>query len=350
MGRMNEQHRLERAQRFVAEQGLAGLIIGTGPEMAYFTGHAEGSHERLTCLVITADSHRIVAPMTDLAGLPGVTGWRDGQDAHALATEILPPGPVALGSSLTTHHVLRFGELIDAPLTPLPAGLFDVKEDAEIAELRRAGQAIDRVHAQAPELLLAGRTEADVAAELNHLILAEHDAVDFVIVGSGPNGANPHHSFSDRVLLPGDPVVVDLGGTLNSGYHSDCTRTYVVAGAQAPEDFSRAYEAVRAGYLAALEKARPGVMAGEVDGAARTSISEAGWGEYFTHRTGHGIGLSTHEEPFIIAGSERVLERGMAFSIEPGVYVPGRWGIRIEDIVVVGEDLERLNVQPTMLG
>lgn len=350
MGRMNEQHRLERAQRFVAEQGLAGLIIGTGPEMAYFTGHSEGSHERLTCLVITADSHRVVAPMTDIAELSGATGWRDGQDAHALATEILPPGPVALGSSLTTRHVLRFGELIDAPLTPLPAGLFDVKEDAEIAELRRAGQAIDRVHAQVPGLLLAGRTEADVAAELHHLILAEHEVVDFVIVGSGPNGANPHHSFSDRVLLPGDPVVVDLGGTLDSGYHSDCTRSYVVPGAQAPEDFCRAYEAVHAGYRAALAIARPGITAGEVDGAARASISEAGWGEYFTHRTGHGIGLSTHEEPFIVEGSERVLERGMTFSIEPGVYVPGRWGIRIEDIVAVGEQTERFNLQPTVLG
>lgn len=350
MAGMDTQHRIFRAQRALAQHGLAGMIVGTGPEMAYFTGYTGSSHERLTCLVITTDDHRVIAPLTDIAGIERATGWRDGEDAHALAIATLPPGPVALGSSLTAHHVLRFAELIDAPLTPLPVGLFDIKEDAEIDELRRAGEAIDRVHAKVPGLLLAGRTEADVAAELNHAILAEHDEVDFVIVGSGPNGANPHHSFSPRVLLPGDPVVVDLGGTLDSGYHSDCTRTYVVPGARAPEEFYRAFEAVHAGYTAALESVRPGMTAGEVDGAARASISDAGWGEYFTHRTGHGIGLSTHEEPFIVAGSDRVLKRGMAFSIEPGVYVPGKWGIRIEDIVVVGDTAQRLNLQPTVLG
>lgn len=346
---MNLLNRIRRAQHLLSELDMAGMIIGTGPEMAYFTGYAGSSHERLTCLVITADSHRIIAPVTDIAELEGAIGWRDGQDAHELAVETLPPGPVALGSSLTTLHVLRFQELIDAPLTPLPAGLLDIKEEAEIAELRRAGLAIDRVHARVPGLLQAGRTEDEVAAELSHLILAEHDVVDFVIVGSGPNGAHPHHSFSGRVLEPGDPVVVDLGGTLDSGYHSDCTRTYVVAGAPAPEKFLRAFDAVHAGYAAALEAVAPGATAGEIDDAARAPITHAGWGEYFGHRTGHGIGLSTHEEPFIVAGSQRLLERDMTFSIEPGVYLPGEWGIRIEDIVVVGDKADRLNRQPVSL-
>lgn len=333
----------------LAQHDLAGMIIGTGPELFYFTGSKISSHERLTCLVITATDARVIAPMTDIAELDGAVGWVDGEDAHTLAVEKLPAGDVALGSSLTAPHVLRLQELIDGRTVPLPSDLFQVKEDYEIEQLRAAGQAIDKVHAKVPELLLAGRTEAEVAAELTHLIRAEHESVDFVIVGSGPNGANPHHSFSDRMLEPGDPVVVDLGGTLESGYHSDCTRTYVVPGAEPPAEFVAAYEAVHAGYTAALEAVRPGITAEAIDAAAREPITEAGYGEYFTHRTGHGIGLAGHEEPFLLAGNEQPVAKKTAFSIEPGVYVPGKWGIRIEDIVVVGEKADRLNLQPTVL-
>lgn len=341
--------RIDRAQQILKQESLAGMIIGTGPEFFYFTGSRASSHERLTCLVITADDARIIAPMTDIVGLDGAEGWRDGEDAPALAVDKLPAGDVALGSSLTTPHVLRLQQLIDGKTVPLPPELFQIKDEYEIEQLRAAGAAIDRVHAKVPDLLLPGRPEAEVAAELAHLIRAEHDVVDFVIVGSGPNGANPHHSFSDRILEPGDPVVVDLGGELESGYHSDCTRTYMVPGAEPPAEFRRAYEAVHAGYEAALAAVRPGITAEEIDAAARTPIAEAGWGEYFTHRTGHGIGLAGHEEPFLLAGNTQPVAANVAFSIEPGVYVPGEWGIRIEDIVVAGESADRLNLQPTVL-
>lgn len=339
-----------RRRKYSAElarvHGLAGLIIGTGSEFAYLTGSWASSHERLTALTISADGNvRLTAPMTDIGALAELAaddveliGWRDGEDPYAIATAPLDAaGQVGLGTSLSAAHVFALQELL--PNTTLAADaaaeLFMVKDEAELAELERAGAAIDRVHERAPELLRPGRTEREVAGELHELILQEHARVEFVIVGSGPNGSNPHHDFSDRVLQPGDPVVVDLGGALDSGYQSDCTRTHVVAGEQPPEDFSRAYAALTDAFNAACEAARPGITAGELDTAARDVLEAAGYGELFTHRLGHGIGLAGHEAPFIIGGSDVELREGMAFSIEPGLYKPGEWGMRIEDIVTL---------------
>lgn len=218
-----------------------------------------------------------------------------------------------------------------------------IKDAAEIAELRRAGEAIDAVHRRVPEWLRAGRTEREVAADIAAAIVAEgHETVEFVIVGSGPNGADPHHEVSDRVIEDGDVVVVDIGGAVPSGYNSDSTRTYVV-GTPATEAAERIAVLVRA-QQAAVDAARPGATASEVDAAARQVLTDAGLGEAFLHRTGHGIGVSVHEEPYIAPGNDLVLREGMAFSIEPGIYFAGEWGARIEDIVVLTADgCERLN-------
>jgi len=352
--------RLARAAALCREQGMAGLIISSGPELAYLTGSWLSSHERLTALVIPAEGQPVMlAPETDigdlqLSALPHldvlVSGWVDGDDAHTRAVAVLDHGPVALGSSLTTLHVLRLQELIDAPTLPAATTLKELfmrKDAAEVEQLALAAAAIDRVHERVPSLLREGRTENQVAADLHALILKEHEEVDFVIVGSGENGANPHHSHSGRVLEVGDVVVVDIGGSRGPGYHSDSTRTYVVGGAEhAPADAAAAYTVLQAAHAAAMRRARPGVTAESVDRAAREVIAEAGYGEYFIHRTGHGIGLSTHEEPYIMAGNDLVLEEGMCFSIEPGIYVPGRWGMRLEDIVVVTpEGVESLSHQ-----
>jgi Xaa-Pro aminopeptidase len=219
----------------------------------------------------------------------------------------------------------------------------------EVDALRRAGAAIDRVHAQVPQWLRAGRTEREVGKDIADAIIAEgHVRVDFVIVASGPNGASPHHELSDRVIHSGDPVVVDIGGTMPDGYCSDETRTYSVG--EPPAEFAAYYEVLLRAQLAACAHVRPGVSAESVDAAAREVISEAGYGELFVHRTGHGIGLETHEEPYIVSGNTELLEPGMAFSIEPGIYLPGQHGARIEDIVVCGEtDGERLNLRPREL-
>ena len=361
----------------------AGLVVGTGPEFAYLTGSAMRSHERLTALVFAPGGGVLaVAPMTDVdtlraeGALDGVelVGWRDGQDPYALVTEFLAgaagggTAPSVEGASaaegeaavdiapgLTADHTFALQDRLGAAglatrlIDPEIGACFSAKDPAEIAELTKAGAAIDRVHARVPELLAPGCTEREVAADLAELIHAEHQRADFIIVGSGPNGANPHHDYSDRVLETGDIVVVDIGGPLDSGYNSDCTRTYVVGGDPhaVDPDALAAYEVLHRAQLAAVEAARPGMTAGELDAVARDIITEAGYGEYFTHRLGHGIGLAVHEAPFIIGGSEVVLREGMAFSIEPGIYIPGRFGMRIEDIVVLTADGARpLNAQP----
>lgn len=364
--------RLSRARAIAAAKNIDVLLVGTGAEFAYLTGSWVSSHERLTCLVIRPDAEPIiVAPSTDIESLQGVAaqlvGWSDGQDPYALALDGTHPTTVAVGSSLTADHVLRFQSTIrrqvepssltstDAPhveyvlATEALAELFSRKDPDEVAELRAAAVAIDAVHAEVPRLLQPGRTEADVAADLRELILREHKEVDFIIVGSGPNGANPHYDYGERELSAGDPVVVDIGGTLPSGYHSDCTRTYVVGAdpSAAPADFQEAYAVLEEAQAAGRAAARPGATAQEIDRATRSVIESAGWGEYFTHRTGHGIGLSTHEEPFIMEGNELELAESMAFSIEPGIYVPGTWGMRLEDIVVTTESgYESLNQAP----
>lgn len=357
--------RLHAAQKAAADKGIDLLLIGTGPDFAYLTGSWVSSHERLTVLVVPQRGTAwIAAPNTDITDIKAapvgeldveLRGWNDGEDPYKLALRGAGDGlgKVALGQSLTADHVLRFQDLLPHASYELAtyalAELFTRKDEAEIAELRKAGHAIDAVHAQVPQLLQAGRTEAEVAHELEKLILQEHSVIDFVIVGSGPNGANPHHSFSDRVLAEGEPVVVDIGGTLPSGYHSDCTRTYVVGGdiSKAPRDFQDAYAVLADAQGAARAAAHPGSTAADIDAITRQAISAAGWGDYFVHRTGHGIGLSTHEEPFIMEGNDLALEEGMAFSIEPGIYLEGKWGMRLEDIVVLTNDgYESLNQAP----
>ena len=357
--------RLHAAQKAAADKGIDLLLIGTGPDFAYLTGSWVSSHERLTVLVVPQQGNAwIAAPNTDITDIKAapvgeldveLRGWKDGENPYEFALRGAGDGlgKVALGQSLTADHVLRFQALLPHASYELAtyalAELFTRKDEAEIAELRKAGHAIDAVHAQVPQLLQAGRTEAEVAHELEKLILQEHSVIDFVIVGSGPNGANPHHSFSDRVLAEGEPVVVDIGGTLPSGYHSDCTRTYVVGGdiSKAPRDFQDAYAVLADAQAAARAAAHPGSTAADIDAITRQAISAAGWGDYFVHRTGHGIGLSTHEEPFIMEGNDLALEEGMAFSIEPGIYLEGKWGMRLEDIVVLTNDgYESLNQAP----
>lgn len=361
--------RLARAARLAADRGIGGLVFGTGPDLEYLIGSRVSSHERLTCVVVPVakpgdgDAARptLILPAVERGELPAsavpdldvdVVLWADGEDPHRLAADALGlnDGDVlGVGASLTADHLLPILGLTGAKAVLAGDTLRELimrKDAAEIDQLRDAGAAIDRVHARVPGMLRAGRTEEAIAAELSAAILEEgHTAVDFVIVGSGPNGANPHHDFSGRELCDGDVVVVDIGGSWGAGYHSDCTRTYVVG--QAPERATAAWEVLRAAQEAAVAAVRPGVTAASIDAAARDAISAAGHGDAFIHRTGHGIGLSLHEEPFIMEGNDLVLEPGMAFSVEPGLYFEGDFGMRLEDIVVVTDDgCEPLNRRP----
>ncbi|MGW5705340.1 M24 family metallopeptidase [Amycolatopsis japonica] len=354
--------RLDRARAAAAAADTDALLIAPGSDLRYLIGQAGGSFERLTTLVIPADGvPALVLPKLEAPGYADVPAdelgieivtWVDGDNAYELVADRLgKPGRVAVSDFTPALHVLAFrGALGDAEQTlagPIVRELRMRKDAAEIQALRDAGAAIDRVHARVHEWLRPGRTEAEVGADITAAIVEEgHTHADFVIVGSGPNGASPHHDVSERVIERGDVVVVDIGGPIAEGYNSDSTRTYAV-GEPRDADVAETYAVLQRAQKAAVDAVRPGVTAESIDAAARDIIAEAGYGEYFIHRTGHGIGLDVHEEPYIIKGNALPLEPGMAFSVEPGIYQPGRWGARIEDIVVVTEDgVESVNQRP----
>jgi Xaa-Pro aminopeptidase len=350
--------RVEHAAAAAADAGLAALLLTPGPDLRYLTGYDAHQLERLTCLAVPAGREPfMVVPRLELpaaqaspAGRMGfeIVPWDETDDPYALVAKRLGAlsGPVGLSDRMWALMVLRFRETLPGvgqELASLALGGLRVrKTPAEVSALRAAGEAIDRVHARVPGWLRAGRTERQVAADIADAIIQEgHARVDFTIVGSGPNAASPHHEVSDRVLQRGDAVVVDIGGTMPSGYCSDCTRTYVIG--EAPPDFAAYYRVLRDAQQAAFAAVQPGVTAEAVDAAARRPIAADGYGEYFVHRTGHGIGLETHEDPYIVSGNAEPLQPGMAFSIEPGIY-PGPHGARIEDIVIcTGQGGERLN-------
>lgn len=342
--------RLAAAAAAAADAGLAGLVITPGYDLRYLIGSRAQTFERLTALVIPASGDAtVVLPRLELASLAdsaavelgvSVQDWVDGEDPYRLVRDALGGAAAAVTESMPALHLLPLAEVLGAvPVlaTDVLRQLRMIKELAEIDALRKAGAAIDRVHARVPELLVPGRTEADVAADIAEAIVAEgHSEVAFIIVGSGPHGADPHHEVSDRELQPGDVVVVDIGGSYEPGYHSDSTRTYSIG--QPDPEVAKQYSLLQRAQRAAVAAVRPGVTAEQVDAAARDVLAEAGLAEYFVHRTGHGIGLCVHEEPYIVAGNDLPLAPGMAFSVEPGIYFPGRWGARIEDIVIVTED------------
>jgi D-alanyl-D-alanine dipeptidase len=344
--------RIASATAATAEAGLAGLVITPGADLKYLLGSRAQTFERLTALVLPATGDpSVVVPRLELGALQesaagelgmAVTDWVDGDDPYRLVAAALGGGlaATAVTDSMPAGHLLPLADVLGVlPVlaTGVLAGLRAIKDAAEIDALRKAGAAIDRVHTRVPEFLAPGRTEADVAADIAEAIVAEgHSQVAFVIVGSGPNGAAPHHECSDRQLCAGEVVVVDIGGAYEPGYHSDSTRTYCLG--EPPAEVAHHYAVLARAQRAAVDAIRPGVTAAQVDAAARDVLKQASLGEYFMHRTGHGIGLSVHEEPYIVAGNDLPLAAGMAFSVEPGIYFPGRWGARIEDIVVVTDD------------
>lgn len=354
-------HRLKAAAEATATAGLAGLVITPGYDLRYLLGSRAQTFERLTALVLPADGEpTVVVPRMELATLKesavpdlglAVRDWVDGEDPYRMVLDALGAAPVATAvtDAMPALHLLPLADVfgvVPVLATDVLRRLRMVKDAAEIDALSKAGAAIDRVHARVPGFLVPGRTEAEVAADIAQAIVAEgHSEVAFIIVGSGPNGADPHHECSDRELQAGDVVVVDIGGPYEPGYNSDSTRTYSI-GEPDPE-VARRYSVLQQAQRAGVAAVRPGVTAEQVDAAARDVLAAEGLADAFVHRTGHGIGLSVHEEPYIVAGNDLPLEEGMAFSVEPGIYFPGHWGARIEDIVVVtGDGSMSVNQQP----
>ena len=358
--------RLGRAQALVAERGVAALLIGVSADLSYLTGYSAMPLERLTMLVVPATGRPLLlAPRLEAMaaaecaaariGAVDVAAWDETDDPPALVASILANAlgaAVAGGERVLVSHQLwaMFVLGLQRTLAGASFGLATevlrelrmVKDADEIELLRLAAQAADRVIDRVAAGPLIGRTERDVSREVRERLLAEgHDSADFAIVAAGPNSASPHHEAGDTPIAAGQPIVLDIGGSLG-GYASDTTRVLWVTGgdpAKGPTpEYRRLYDILQAAQAAASAAVRPGVACEAIDAAARDVIVAGGHGREFIHRVGHGIGLEVHEEPYLVAGNAEPLREGVAFSVEPGIYLAGRYGARIEDIVICGPD------------
>jgi Xaa-Pro aminopeptidase len=358
--------RLEDARAQMRQRGVDALFVGPSADLRYLVGYHALPLERLTLLTVPAEGPvRLVvpeleAPRARASGAIDVAElvtWGETEDPFAAVVDGLEDAGVPLKgrfavqdrlwSAFTLRLQVRLPDASWVAGSTVMGPLRIVKRPDEVAALREVGAAIDDVHAQVPALLRAGRTEREVGQDIAELIQRSHDDVNFVIVASGPNGASPHHETGDRRIETGDAVVVDIGGTLD-GYCSDETRNYAVG--HVPDGYAELHAVLEDAQEAAVAATRPGVTAASIDAAARDLLGQHGYGHLFVHRTGHGIGVEEHEDPYIVAGNEDRVAPGMAFSIEPGIYDPGRFGARIEDIVVVtGDGVERLNHRPREL-
>jgi Xaa-Pro aminopeptidase len=342
--------RMRRVVADATEAGLDGLLITPGPDLVWLTGYRPTAiTERLTVLVLAPDREpTLLVPSLerpdaeDAVGAPSlaIVDWADGEDPFARAADYLSPtATMGIADSAWAMHLLGLQDAVPGSsyrsLTQSLPMLRAVKDANEIARLAAAGAAADATYEQILGVRFAGRKETDVAADLARLLRDfGHEQVDFTVVGSGPNGANPHHEAGDRTIEVGDAIVLDFGGLMD-GYGSDTSRTVCVGEPSA--DVRAVHEIVRLAQQAGVEAVRPGVACQDIDRAARSVITDAGYGEQFIHRTGHGIGTTTHEPPYMIEGEEQPLVPGMCFSVEPGIYLAGQFGVRIEDIVTVTE-------------
>ena len=347
--------RLDRTRALMAEQGVDVLMLSVGADLPYFCGYEAMPLERLTMLVVPRDgAATLVVPRMEAARVverPEVFAmrpWDETEDPTDIVAGLAGSAAVAaVGDHMWSRFLVDLmGAMPDAAWrrgSDVTAPIRSVKTADEIERLRDASAAVDRIagRLQRGEIELVGRTEAEVSAELGRQVVEEgHDRVNFAIVAAGANAASPHHEAGRHVISGGEVVLCDFGGTMvgddGVGYCSDITRCVYTA--EPPAEFRELYDVLFEAQAAGVAAAAVGTPAQDVDRAARSVIASAGYGEYFIHRTGHGIGTEEHEDPYIVEGNREPLAAGNAFSVEPGIYVPGRWGARLEDIVVASPD------------
>jgi Xaa-Pro aminopeptidase len=340
--------RRERASKALRDRGLSALLLSPGSDLAYLSGYRINGTERLTCLVLSADgAATLVVPTLEsprakhaAPDLPQLT-WEETDDPFAKTASLVgSKGDVAVADQMWALFTLRLQKALAGRSFTLASTItreLRMRKDAhELDALRAVSAAADRAYVKILRAPFAGKREREVGAELAAVLKEEgHDEVTFTIVASGPNGASPHHETGERRIADGDTIVLDFGGN-REWYCSDITRTVHVG--KPDEETVKVHDAVRRSQEAGYAAAKGGATAESVDAAARKVIDDAGYGKYFIHRTGHGIGLDGHEHPYLVRGNGERLEPGMAFSIEPGIYLPGRFGVRIEDIAVIGAD------------
>ena len=346
--------RLEGVQRALEETGTDCLVLSLGADLPWLTGYEAMPLERLTALVVARGTAPVLlVPELEAPrvrpddGLFSLRPWAEGSDPYdAVAQLIGKAGSVAVSDRMWASALLEIQSRTPrarySAASTLLAGLRGQKDAVELLLLARAAHITDLVAEEilAGDLRLAGREEKEVAADISARLLARGlQRVNFAIVGSGPNSASPHHEPGARVISGGDPVVLDFGGVYSlgeePGYCSDTTRTVVID--QIPQGFVELYHALHVAQAAARHEASSSITGAALDAVARDAIEAAGFGRYFIHRTGHGIGLEEHEEPYVASGNARALGPHAAFSIEPGIYLPGQFGARIEDVCVTGE-------------
>lgn len=348
--------RLARVRAAMAERDIDTLLLSVGHDLPYLTGYTAMPLERLTMLVVPRDADAtMVIPALEaprVREVPGVFDmlpWGETEDPTAIVARLASGSHrLAVGDQMWARFLVELlPQLPGAEYTravDVVGSLRMAKDRAEIDALTAAAAAVDRIagELQRGEIPLVGRTEAQVSAHLGRRIIEEgHDKVNFAIVAAGENAASPHHHAGSRVIAENEIVLCDFGGTM-AGYCSDTTRC-VFTGDIAP-DVAEAYEVLHEAQRVGAEAGVVGTPCEDVDRATRQVIVDAGFGEFFIHRTGHGIGMEEHEDPYIVEGNSLLLEAGHAYSVEPGIYVPGKWGMRLEDIVVATHDgPQRLN-------
>lgn len=341
--------RITRAQVHMQELGVDLMLVTPSADLRYLIGYNAIPLERITALAISPhQAPFLVVPRLEISTAQAspfgdlgweVFGWGENDNPYDIirSTSEFVQGKIAVDNHMWAERVLKiqanFPEAVIELAAPIIGAIRIIKTPTELDFLREAAAAIDRVHAQVPNLLRVGRTEEEVGRDIADLILAQgHARVDFVIVASGPNGASPHHELSNRVINAGDPIVVDIGGTMPSGYCSDCTRTYSMG--DPGSDYLKRYKVLQAAQERSTNAVHNGAISHDIDAAGRNELAKGDLAQYFIHRTGHGIGLETHEEPYLGENNRTVIENNMVFSIEPGFYIEGVHGARIEDIVI----------------
>jgi Xaa-Pro aminopeptidase len=338
--------RVEAVRAAMAGSGVDALLLSLGADLPWLTGYEAMPLERLTMLVLPADDEAtLVVPALEAprvqvdARVFSLRPWAEWEDPVEIVAGLVGRRErLAISDRAWATYLLGLQSRLPGATwrtaAAVTAALRAVKDGEEVEALATAAAAADRVAGQlvAGEIPLVGRTEAEVSADISRRLIDEgHARVNFAIVGSGPNSASPHHDAGPRRIGRGEAVVCDFGGVMN-GYCSDITRTVFTG--EPPPEFRRLYAVLQEAQAAAVSAAAVGTRCEDVDGAARRIIAGAGYGDYFIHRTGHGIGLEEHEDPYIVAGNHLALVPGHAFSVEPGIYLPGVHGARLEDIVV----------------
>jgi len=348
--------RVARVRARMGELGVDVLLLSAGPDLPYLTGYEAMPLERLTMLVLPASGPaRLVVPRLEAprvatqADLFEVVPWDETDDPIALVARLVDPGArrIAIGDHTWARFVLDLQRALGAVAferaVHVVGPLRMVKDDDEIAALAQAAAAVDAIAAAMRDVTFGGRSELDVHRELvERMLAAGHERSNFAIVAAGEHAASPHHEpTAARIIRDGDIVLCDFGGTMH-GYCSDITRMFHVG--EPPTEVLDTYAVLQAAQEAGVQAAVVGVPCEAVDAAARRVIADAGFGECFVHRVGHGIGTEAHEDPYMVAGNDELLEPGCAFSVEPGIYLPGRYGMRLEDIVVATDaGPQRLN-------